>query len=148
LKISTKTRYGVRTMIEIALSETGKKGVLQKDISENQQISNKYLDHIIQALKTSQLIINSRGKKSGYILTRKPAEITIYDIHRAFEPGICLIECLSGNFKCPQEDSCMTKGFWGELNNLITNYFKSVTLEDLINNKVNIEDSHSLTGII
>jgi Rrf2 family protein len=132
-------------MLEIAQSPANTKGVFQKDISKNQDISNKYLDHIIQALKTSQLIINARGKKSGYILARKPSEITIFDIHRAFEPGICLIECLSGNFHCPAGDTCQTKGFWGRLNNLIIDYFKSVTLEDLMNKKINIEDSHTFS---
>jgi Rrf2 family protein len=128
-------------MLEIAQSASNEKGVFQKDISKNQEISNKYLDHIIQALKTSQLITNVRGKKSGYILTRQASEITVFDIHRAFEPGICLIECLSGSFQCPMEDGCLTKGFWGQLNNLIINYFKSVTLEDLINKRINIEDA-------
>lgn len=144
MKIRTRTRYGVRTMLEIAQFASNEKGVFQKDISKNQKISNKYLDHIIQALKTSQLITNVRGKKSGYILTRKASEITIFDIHRAFEPGICLVECLSGSFHCPKEDGCLTKGFWGQLNNLIINYFKSVTLEDLINKRINIEDSQSM----
>jgi Rrf2 family protein len=144
LKISTRTRYGLRTMLEIAQSGSLDKGVFQKDISKNQEISNKYLDHIIQALKTSQLITNVRGKKSGYILARQASEITVFDIHRAFEPGICLIECLSGSFKCPMEDGCLTKGFWGQLNNLILNYFKSVTLEDLINKRISIEDAQSV----
>ncbi len=135
-------------MIEIAQSDAEKKGVFQKDISQNQKISNKYLDHIIQALKTSQLIVNSKGKKSGYILTRKPSEITVYDIHRAFEPGICLIECLAKHFDCPRNDTCMAQGFWGELNNLLINYFKSVTLEDLINRKIMIGESDTLQEII
>jgi len=130
-------------MLEIAQNSIPKKGILQKDIARNQDISNKYLDHIIQALKTSQLISNAKGKKSGYILTRKPSEITIFDIHIAFEPGICLIECLSGNFQCPREEMCEAVGFWGQLNKLIINYFKSVTLEDLINRKTNMEDWQS-----
>ncbi len=131
-------------MLEIAQSGSAKKGIFQKDISKNQEISNKYLDHIIQALKTSQLISNVKGKKSGYVLARNASEITMFDIHRAFEPGICLIECLSGSFQCPMEDGCLTKGFWGQLNNIIIKFFKSVTLEDLMNNKINIEDSQSV----
>ncbi len=126
-------------MLEIAMNNSNG-GIYQKDISKNQSISNKYLDHIIYALKTSQLISNVKGKKSGYMLTRKPAEITIFDIHNAFEPGICLIECLSGNYKCDRHKECLTLGFWGQLNNLIIDFFKSVTLEDLINKKINIED--------
>jgi Rrf2 family protein len=126
-------------MLEISLGDHTR-GVFQKDIAKNQALSNKYLDHIIHALKTSQLICNTRGKKSGYILMRKPEEITIFDIHRAFEPGICLIECLSGNYACDKSEGCLTKGFWGHLNNMIVQYFKSVTLADLINQQVKMED--------
>jgi Rrf2 family protein len=139
LKISTRTRYGLRAMLEIALSEPDK-GVFQKDIAQSQGISNKYLDHIISALKTSHLISNSKGKKSGYILTRTPSEITVYDIHNAFEPGVCIIECLSGNYQCNRDEGCQTKGFWGGLNNLIIDYFKSITLQDLMENKIKIEN--------
>jgi Rrf2 family protein len=132
-------------MLEIAQSTLASKGVFQKDIARKQEISVKYLDHIIQALKTSHLITNVKGKKSGYLLARKPAEITIFDIHRAFEPGICLIECLSDSFQCPREEGCQTKGFWGQLNNLIIKHFKSVTLEDLLNGKISVEDFQSVT---
>ncbi len=126
-------------MIEIAKGGP-ERGVFQKDIAINQELSLKYLDHIIQSLKTAHLICSTRGRKSGYVLTRKPSEITIFDIHRAFEPGICLVECLSGNFKCNLNEHCKAQGFWGQLNNLVTGYFKSVTLEDLMNGKVHVED--------
>lgn len=138
MKISTRTRYGVRTMIEIAAGQPDK-AVFQKDIAANQSLSVKYLDHIIHALKTARLIINAKGKKSGYILTRQPSEITVFDIHRAFEPGICVVECLSGTNHCSMSDGCRARGFWDQLNNLIYNYFNSVTLEDLILGKVKID---------
>lgn len=126
-------------MTEIALNESGK-GIFQKQIAENQDISNKYLDHIIHALKASGLITNLKGKKSGYILTRPPSEITMYDIHNAFESGICVIDCLSPNISCDREEICAAKGFWGKLNMQIVNYFKAVTLEDLINEQVKLDD--------
>lgn len=132
MKFSTKTRYGIRAMLEIA-SDTTQSGVLQKDIAERQQISVKYLDQIIHALKSEGLIINVRGKKSGYILTRKASEISMLDIHNAFEPGICVIDCLSALVPCPMKDVCRTIGFWSKLNNLIFDYFNSVTLQDLLN---------------
>jgi len=132
-------------MLEIA-QNTSNSGVYQKDISKNQEISNKYLDHIIHALKTSKLISNLKGKKSGYVLTRKPSEITLFDIHNAFEPGICLIECLSGNYNCNRKENCRTAGFWGQLNNLIINFFKSVTLEDLLKEKISVEDNWKLVS--
>ena len=139
MKISTRTRYGVRTMIEIARGHPDR-GVFQKEIATNQLLSLKYLDHIIHALKTARLISNTKGKKSGYVLTRKPSEITVFDIHRAFEPGICLVECLSGTYNCDLIDGCKARGFWGQLNNLIHSYFNSVTLDDLIRGKVSLED--------
>ncbi len=138
MKISTRTRYGVRTMIEIAGAQDDK-GVFQKDIAANQSLSVKYLDHIIHALKTARLISNAKGKKSGYILTRKPSEITIYDIHRAFEPGICVVECTSDTYNCNLREGCRASGFWKNLNSLIYNYFNSVTLDDLIRGRVEFE---------
>jgi Rrf2 family protein len=127
-------------MLEIAMSKPNS-GVFQKDIARNQSISNKYLDQIIHALKASNLVSNTKGKRSGYILTRKPSEITVYDIHMAFESGICLIECLSDNYHCDRSEGCLTKGFWGGLNNMISDYFKSVTLDDLVNKRITIENS-------
>ncbi len=139
MKISTRTRYGIRTMLEIA-SGSGD-GIFQKDIAQSQDISNKYLDHIIHALKASKLISNVKGKKSGYKLTRKPSEISLYDIHNAFEPGICIIDCLSGNYECKRQTDCLAVGFWKNLNDLIVDYFKSVTMDDLIRKKIKISNN-------
>ncbi len=125
-------------MIEIARNES-ENGIHQKDISINQQISNKYLDHIIHALKVSKLIYR-KGKKGGYALTRKPEQITAYDINNAFEPGICVIECLEITSTCPRENGCTARIFWNNLNSLIIDYFKAVTLKDLVENHVAIGD--------
>jgi Rrf2 family protein len=126
-------------MMEIAMATSGK-GIYQKQIAENQQISVKYLDHIIHALKASRLITNVKGRKSGYILTRPPDEITMFDIHNAFEAGICIIECLSPDIRCSREDGCAAKGFWGKLNNKIIHYFKAVTLQDMIDEQSCLDD--------
>lgn len=137
MKFSTKTRYGIRAILEIALNKS-ENGIYQKDISVNQKISYKYLDHIISALKTADLVANANGRKSGYKLTRKPSEITVFQIHSAFEPGICIIDCLSKNHECERESYCASKGFWGELNKQIINYFKATTLQDLMNDKMKL----------
>ena len=125
-------------MIEIALNASGQ-GVYQKQIAENQDISVKYLDHIIYALKAAGLITNSKGKKSGYILTRLPSEITMYDIHNAFEPGINVIDCLSSNIRCNREDRCASRKFWNKLNTQVIGYFKTVTLDDLVNEQIKLD---------
>jgi Rrf2 family protein len=139
LKFSTKTRYGIRAVLEIALNDN-EKGIYQKDISKNQDISYKYLDHILSSLKAAGIVAKASGRKSGYVLTRKPSEITVYDVHSAFEPGICVIDCLSNNYSCERETHCASRGFWGKLNNQIIQYFKSISLQDLINEQVKLDD--------
>ncbi len=131
MKFTTKTRYGIRAMLEIAMHQQSE-GVFQKDIASNQSISVKYLDHIIAALKANNLIVNQKGKKSGYMLSRPPGDITMLDIHKSFEPGIQIVDCLSDNFDCPKESICVVKNFWNGLNNQIVDYLKSTTLQDLL----------------
>ena len=140
MKFSTKTRYGVRTMLEIALHSKGK-GVLQKDIAVNQEISNKYLDSIIHSLKVAGLITNANGKKSGYMLTKHPSQISIYDVHRAFEPDICIVDCLGPNLQCIRDKKCIVRNFWVGLNKLIIDYMEDSTLADLIDPDSRIRDS-------
>ncbi len=139
MKFSTKTRYGVRAILEIALSDS-ETGIYQKDISAHQNISYKYLDHIINSLKVAGLVSKAGGRRSGYILTRQPEEITVYDIHNAFEPGICVVDCVSHNFTCKREGICASHGFWGELNNQIITYLKSTTIADLMNDQAKLDD--------
>lgn len=134
MKVNTRIRYGIRAMIEIAKNNNGM-GVFQKDISKSQEISNKYLDHIINGLKVAQLI-RKKGKKGGYVLTRDPSEITMYDINNAFEPGLSIIECIEDDIHCNREANCEVQPFWISLNNLITMHYKSVTLEDLLKKNV------------
>ena len=139
MKFSTKTRYGVRAVLEIALSQD-ENGIYQKEIAKNQGISYKYLDQIVNALKVAGLVTKAAGRKSGYILMRKPSEITIYDIHNAFEPGICVIDCIAPEYDCKRKDICSLKGFWGKLNHQIVQYLKSITIADLMKDQVELED--------
>ena len=139
MRFSTKTRYGIRAALEIAQSEC-EEGIYQKEISAKQKISYKYLDHIIHSLKVAGLVRKAAGRKSGYVLTRPPSDISIYDIHRAFEPGICVIDCMSNGYTCDREEYCKAKGFWGKLNKQIIEYFQSTSLQDLIDNEVVLED--------
>jgi Rrf2 family protein len=130
LKFNTRIRYGLRAILEIALEES-ENGVFQKDISIRQNISNKYLDNIA-ALKTACLIINTKGKKSGYKLTRKPDKIKIIDVYNAFEPGVVVVDCLNDKYVCERASKCGVRDFWSGMNNTIINYLESYTLEDLI----------------
>jgi Rrf2 family protein len=139
LKFSTKTRYGLRAMIELAINNTSE-GVFQKDIAKKQDISLKYLDQIIHSLKVAGLISNVKGKKSGYILTKKSSEISIYEIHRAFENDICVIDCMSSNYHCDRMVGCTVQKFWKGLNQVVMDYFKNTTLEDIVSGNSKFEN--------
>ena len=131
MKFNTRIRYGIRAILEIALEES-ETGVFQKDISERQKISNKYLDNIITALKTAGLIKNVKGNKSGYKIIGIPSDIIILDIYKAFEPGVSIVDCVSSDYQCNLAVTCGVTRFWRGLNEIIIEYFESFTLEDLI----------------
>ena len=130
MKFNTKTRYGIRTMIELAIHWKGQ-GVFQKEISDRQEISFKYLDHLISSLKASGLIENAGGRMSGYVLTKDPGDINIYDIYKAFEPELTIVDCLAEDGVCMRSGICATKEFWNGLNKLIIDYMEGTRLEDL-----------------
>ncbi|HZH73545.1 MAG TPA: Rrf2 family transcriptional regulator [Mariniphaga sp.] len=146
MKFSTKTRYGVRAVLEIAMNDD-KNGIFQKAISENQDISYKYLDQIMNGLKVAGLVTKAAGRKSGYVLTREPSEITVFDIHNAFEPGICVIDCVSPDYKCERKNICSLRGFWGKLNHQIVQYLKATTIADLMEEQVELEDMTAPTKL-
>lgn len=117
-------------MIELA-KISGDGGILQKDISRNQNISMKYLDHIVAHLKAAGLINNVAGKKSGYRLTRSADKISVYDIYRAFDHNLSITDCLSDQGLCSRVKICAARDFWNKLNEKIIKYMESVRLSDL-----------------
>lgn len=131
-------------MLEVALKTD--QGIFQKEISEKQKISFKYLDQIIASLKAAKLITNVKGKKSGYTLTRKAEEITLYDIYRAFEPDMSIVDCLSESINCPDENRCAPRDFWLGLNTQIIEYLKRYTLNDLVQRQL-AYNSQSADGL-
>jgi len=131
MKFNTKTRYGLRTMLELTLKEDSEEGTLQKEIAENQDVSVKYLDHIIADLKAAGLIVNVGGKKSGYRLNKPAEEITIYDIYVAFENELVIIDCLHVHGECPKKGNCVLKEYWCELNQSIKTSMASQNMKEL-----------------
>jgi len=102
-------------MIDIAANQD-QCGVLQKIISTRQQISVKYLDSNVSALKRQGLIINTAGKKSGYKLILPTEKISVYYIYRAFEPELLLVNCIYNNNNCERSDTCVSHDYWSGLN--------------------------------
>ena len=111
MKINTKIRYGLRTMIEIGCCQVPN-GILQKDIAEHQDLSVKYLDSIISSLKLKGLIANSRGKGSGYVLTRAATDISMLDIYTAFD-RIEIVDCINNKNFCERAtQDCKAHCYW------------------------------------
>lgn len=137
--INTKIRYGLRTLLEIAMNKSSR-GLLQKEISEKQEIPIKYLDQIISGLKSAGLIMNFAGKKSGYILVKHPSKINIYDIYRAFEPELAIVPCLNGNESenCDRDELCAAHIYWEKLNIQIESSMLGQTLEHLVNDQIQL----------
>jgi len=134
MKFNTKTRYGLRVVLELALNEGKERGTFQKDIAENQDVSVKYLDQIIASLKKAGLIANIGGKKSGYVLTRPATDINIYDVYAAFENDLAIIDCLLSEGECPKKGSCVLKNYWCELNESIRNSMTAMNIGVLAEN--------------
>jgi len=131
MRVNSKIRYGLRTVIEIATS-TDPKGMLQKDIAKNQHISLKYLDSIISALKVKGLVANSKGKGSGYRLTREPKDITMLDIYTAFEE-IVVVECINNMGFCERAThDCKAKNYWKEFSSDFKELLSKKNLEQII----------------
>lgn len=130
MKVNTKIRYGLRTMMEIGCPQN-KAGIHQKDIAINQQLSEKYLDPIIASLKASGLIANVAGKKSGYVLHKPINKITALDVFRSFEHGPEIVPCINNPKCCSKSKKCAPREFWLGLNDLIKSYLQSVSLESI-----------------
>lgn len=130
-QISTRLRYGLRALIYMAEKE-GEKAVNLHEISVNEHISRKYLENIFKLLKKGKIIKSERGREGGYILARKPEQITLYEIAFAVEGGISLIDCLSDNGICGRYADCGIRSFWGDYQDYIRQYLENVTLEQII----------------
>ena len=130
MKISTKGRDALRVMVDIA--ENGKDGSVSiSEISNRQEISNKYLEQIISKLVKANFLKSSRGQTGGYKLVKKPSEYRVGDILRVSEGNLSPLKCLH-DYKCLRQEKCLTFDFWEGLDKVINNYADSVTLEDLL----------------
>lgn len=118
-------------MIEIAANSENC-GIFQKDIAKKQEISEKYLDPIISSLKKAELIVNFKGKKSGYILNKSASEINVLMIIRAMGDNFDVVECVGPNPLCAKINACPCRPMWNGLNNVIANYLKSWFLSELV----------------
>lgn len=129
MKISTKGRYALIIMMELATSKKDE-FVSLKEIAEKQDISLKYLEKIVSILNKADYVQSSRGNSGGYKLAKKPEEYRIGDILRTAEGDLSPIDCLQG--ECGKKGGCRTFAFWKGLDQVIEDYIDSKTLADFI----------------
>ncbi|MBQ2093285.1 MAG: Rrf2 family transcriptional regulator [Ruminococcus sp.] len=132
MKISTKGRYALRMLIDLA--EHQNDGFIAlKDIAERQGISKKYLEQIIPVLNRSDVLNANRGYQGGYKLAKSPDKYTVGAILRLTEGSIAPVACLDHKpVDCPRREDCITLPLWKGLNKVITDYLDCVTLQDLL----------------
>lgn len=139
MKLSTRSRYGFRAALELAINYG--KGPLQvKAIAKKQEISTKYLEQLVAILKTSGLIRSVRGPKGGYMLSRHPSQIKLIEIFKTLEGQLITVECLEHPEYCPQCCECVTRQVWGQLQDAIFQVLDSQTLQDLVDKMLSGED--------
>lgn len=131
MKLSTKGRYGVRMMLELAL-HYGQGPVLLKDIAQQQEVSEKYLWHLVGPLKTAGLINSLRGAKGGYVLTKSSSQIKLIQIIKALEGSLAPVECVDDPRVCKRISICVTRDVWKRLKDAIEEILGAITLEDLV----------------
>lgn len=131
MRISTRSRYGTRLMINLA-ENYGKGSLLLKDVAKLEGISEKYLSQIVIPLRRGGLISGSRGAHGGYTLTKPPSEITAREIIEMLEGDTAVIECLIDTKVCERFNNCSSIELWSMLSRKITEFLSSITLDDLI----------------
>ena len=132
--ISTKARYALRVMIDLAEHQDA--GYIPlKDIAARQEISEKYLEIIIKILVKGKMLKGLRGKGGGYILTKEPSEYIVGDIIELTEGPLAPVACLQPDAEvCNRKDICVTLPLWEKYYTLVHDFFFHITLEDVINN--------------
>ncbi len=130
--VSTKGRYALRVMIDLAEQHTQDRTPL-KEIAERQNISQKYIEAIMTLLSKNGFVEAVHGKGGGYKLNKKPEEYKVGDILRLTEGSLSPVACLEkGAPECPRKNACRTLSLWTKLDDLVENYLDSVTLADLM----------------
>ncbi len=134
MMVSTKGRYALRVLIDLA-EHDGEGFVTLKDVAARQNISKKYLEQIVPMLNKADIVIGSRGFQGGYMLAKKPSEITVGDVLRITEGSLAPVACLDKEpFGCDRKNDCLTLPVWKGLYKTITDYLDGISLRDVLDN--------------
>ena len=140
MKISTKGRYGLRIMTDIAINE--EQGCVSiKDIAQREHLSEKYLEQIIGLLSRENLVQSVRGAKGGYHLTKNAGEITVEEILNATEGSLAPVACAADSDCCENYCDCVTSFIWTEIYDAVIDVVSRITLSDLVERRLKIENT-------
>ncbi len=131
MKISTRARYGIRALLDLALHEN-EEPILLKDIAERQEISLHYLEHLITTLVAGGIVRSTRGARGGIWLSKEPGDIRLSEVVRLFEGSTAPVECVDKLDFCTRSSECITREVWCDLKDAIDGVLESVTLQDLV----------------
>ena len=133
MKISTKGRYAIRLMLDLALNNTGEP-ISLKDVAKRQDISDKYLEQIISVLNRAGYVKSVRGAQGGYYLRKRPEDYTVGMILRLTEGSLAPVSCIDeeDEINCDKQDSCVTVILWKKINDAISDVVDHTTLQDLV----------------
>jgi len=140
MKLSTRGQYATRALLDLALHQD-EAPILLKDISRRQQISQRYLEHLITPLIAAGIIVTTRGPKGGVSLAKPPEEIRLDEVIQLLEGAISPVECVNNPDTCMRSGSCATREVWDELRQTMTGFLKSITIRDLMERQREKENS-------
>lgn len=145
MRLSTKGRYGVKAMLDLAI-HSSEGHIALKNIAERQNISEHYLEQLIAILRKAGLVKSVRGAQGGYVLAQEPSEITVGSILRALEGSLAPVDCVVEDeaYECEKSECCVTRTVWVKVRDSINQVIDSITLEDLIEDyrKLKTDDSY------
>ncbi|MFN2371329.1 MAG: Rrf2 family transcriptional regulator [Candidatus Krumholzibacteriia bacterium] len=131
MKVNTKVRYGLRAILQVA-DAWGREPVPVSAISQTQEISGKYLEQVIGALRRAELVTSRKGVRGGYTLARDPKDISLWEIITALDSQTALVDCVLEPEVCDRSDDCLTRSIWTLLSRRMEEFWSSFTLADLL----------------
>ena len=140
MRLSTKSRYGTRAVLDIALQE--KTVIPLKDIAKRQQLSLSYLEHLVTPLIIGSILRSSRGREGGISLAKPPAEIKLSEIIQILEGQTVTVDCVKNSSVCERSEFCVTRDLWVEVNEAMDDVLKSTTIADLVEKHGKKQNKH------
>jgi len=141
MKLSTRTRYGIRAVLKLA-ENYGKGPIQLKIIARDQRISVKYLEQLMAILKSAGIVSSVRGSKGGYTLIKSPDQIRLSDCFNCLEGHVITVECVDNDSYCPRTCDCIAREVWAEVQKAVMGVLQSITLQSLLDKSKHGKNLH------